>query len=320
MNVLITGGSGFLGSNLSNFISKKGFKVKILDNFSRNMHKNINSEIELINCDVRDSESMIKYSKDTDIFIHLAFVNGTRYFYEKPELVLDVGIKGILNSIECINAHNIKKFILASSSEVYNEPNQIPTNEKEEIKIPDVLNPRFSYSSGKIISEILTINSANHKDIDKIIFRPHNIFGKNMGEEHVIPELIKKIYFASKYFTENSCTIEIQGSGSQTRAFCYIDDAIDQIFYLIENGKNNNVYNVGINNEIKILDLAKKIASILKIDINFKITEDKIGSASRRCPDINKIINLGYDLKNNFDNGLTYTVEWYKRYYLNKNV
>ena len=195
MNVLITGGSGFLGSNLSNFISNKGYRVKILDNFSRNMHENINPEIELIDCDVRDSENLIKHSKDTDIFIHLAFVNGTRYFYEKPELVLDVGVKGILNSIECIKKHKIKKFILASSSEVYNEPNQIPTNECEAIKIPDVLNPRFSYSGGKIISEILTINSVNDKEIDKIIFRPHNIFGKNMGEEHVIPELIK-IYIA----------------------------------------------------------------------------------------------------------------------------
>ena len=320
MNVLITGGSGFLGSNLSNFISKKGFNVKILDNFSRNMHKNINSEIELIDCDVRDKDNLIKYSKNTDIFIHLAFVNGTRYFYENPELVLDVGIKGILNSIECINTHNIKKFILASSSEVYNEPNQVPTNENEIIKIPDVLNPRFSYSSGKIISEILTINSANQKEIEKIIFRPHNIFGKNMGEEHVIPELIKKIYIASKYFKENNCTIEIQGNGSQTRAFCYIDDAIDQIFFLIKNGKNNNVYNVGINNEISILDLAKKIASILKIDLKIEITENRIGSAKRRCPDIEKIINLGFNLENNFEQGLISTVNWYKEYYLNKNV
>ncbi len=320
MNVLITGGSGFLGSNLSNFISNKGYNVKILDNFSRNMHENINSEIELINCDVRDLDNLVKYSKDTDIFIHLAYINGTRYFYEKPELVLDVGIKGILNSIECIKTHKIKKFILASSSEVYNEPNQIPTNENEIIKIPDILNPRFSYSGGKIISEILTINSANQKDIDKIIFRPHNIFGQNMGEEHVIPELIKKIYIASKYFTQDSCTIEIQGNGTQTRAFCYIDDAIDQIFFLIENGKNNNVYNVGINNEITILDLVKKIASILNIKINIKNSKGIIGSSNRRCPDINKIINLGFDFKNNFDEGLVSTVEWYKKYFSKKNV
>ena len=181
MKIFLTGGSGFLGSNISNYLSNKGHQVISFDNSYRNSNQEINSNVQLINGDIRDEKYLIEKSKNVDVFLHLAFINGTRFFYEKPDLVLDVGIRGILNSLEAVRKNNIKKFILASSSEVYNEPLKIPTSEEEPLKIPDIHNPRFSYSGGKLISEILTINSLNNTDITKIIFRPHNIFGENMG-------------------------------------------------------------------------------------------------------------------------------------------
>ena len=319
MKVAITGGSGFLGSNLSNLIASKGHQVKIIDNFYRNSDQYINKNIEIFNCDIRNENSLIEYSKDADVLIHLAFINGTKYFYEKPELVLDVGVRGMLNSINAIKKNKIKKFILASSSEVYNEPINVPTSENEMIKIPDINNPRFSYSSGKIISESLTINSLNNIEVEKIIFRPHNIFGPKMGEEHVIPEIVKKIYMASNKFKDLKCSIEIQGDGSETRAFCYVSDAINQIFFLIENGKNNNVYNVGISKEISILNLINLISDILKIKDKIINSNIKLGSAKRRCPDISKIKDLGYKLNDNFHDGLISTVLSYKEYYLKNN-
>ena len=83
-----------------------------------------------------------------DTIFHLAFINGTKYFYEKPELVLDVGLKGALNSLEAAEKHKVGTYILASSSEVYQQPENIPTSESERAIIPNVLNPRFSYAGG----------------------------------------------------------------------------------------------------------------------------------------------------------------------------
>ena len=151
MQILITGGSGFLGSNLSNHLSEKGHEVIIFDNHYRNKNTDLNDQIKIIESDIKNEKKLIEQSKNIDVLIHLAFINGTKYFYEKPELVLDVGVRGMLNVISAIKENNINKFILASSSEVYNEPNKVPTDENEIIKILNITNPRFSYSSGKII-------------------------------------------------------------------------------------------------------------------------------------------------------------------------
>ena len=225
---------------------------------------------------------------------------------------MDVGIRGILNSLEAVKKNNIKKFILASSSEVYNEPLKIPTSEEEPLKIPDIHNPRFSYSGGKLISEILTINSLNNTDIT-IIFRP-TIFLVKIWVKSTSYQRFQ-IFISSDKF-QKECKINIQGNGLQTRDFCYVDDAVEQIYYLIQEGINNNVYNVGVNKEISILDLIKNISNILKIKIDVSHSKLKIGSTSRRCPDTNKIETLGYQYNNNILDGLNKTVNWYKDYYL----
>ena len=114
--------------------------------------------------------------------------------------MLDVGIKGTINLLELVLKNKNKAFYYASSSEVYNEPDKIPTNENIKLMIPDPQNPRFSYGGAKLIGEILTINYLKKSKTKFNIFRPHNLFGPNMGFDHVIPELIKKIYSASKKF------------------------------------------------------------------------------------------------------------------------
>ena len=150
---------------------------------------------------------------------HLAFINGTSNFYKRPKLVLDVGIRGTLNLMDSINKNkSIKKFIYASSSEVYQNPYSFPTKEEVDIKMSNTFNPRYSYASSKILGEVMTYNYLRN-DLKKFIFRPHNIYGPCMGFEHVIPETIKKIYFASNKLKNKNITINIQGSGKETRSF-----------------------------------------------------------------------------------------------------
>ena len=148
---LVTGGTGFIGSNICKFLLSKGYKVKIFDNNYRGNFKkikNIKEKIEFIEGDIRNKKLLNKACKNVDAVIHLAYINGTKYFYTKPVLILDIAIKGALNIIEACISNKIKELYLASSSEVYQTPDKIPTDENETLRIPNIYNPRFSYGGG----------------------------------------------------------------------------------------------------------------------------------------------------------------------------
>ena len=133
------------------------------------------NNLNFIQGDIRNINELSKAMQDIDIVYHLAFINGTSNFYQKPGLVLDVGIKGMTNIIDLIPNSKVKKIVLASSSEVYQTPINIPTSEIVECKIPDVMNPRYSYGGTKIINELMLLHHHKLKDVrkqflDRIIF------------------------------------------------------------------------------------------------------------------------------------------------------
>jgi len=301
---LITGGLGFIGSAIAKDLIKKNNSVVIIDNEFRkkNSSQLFSSNCKIYKSDIRNKKSIIKTIKNIDAVIHLAFVNGTNFFYEQPKLVLDVALKGIINILEICEEYSIPEFFLASSSEVYQEAPYYPADEKVPLSIPDPLNPRYSYAAGKIISEILLLNTNFFNRF--IIFRPHNIYGPNMGYNHVIPEIITKIFKAKK-------TITIQGSGNHTRSFCYIDDFVKGFSFLLQKGKHKNIYNIGTEDEVKIINLIKKIISISGKKLNIKKTKEKFGNVNRRFPDIRKIKSLGFNPETNLESGLKETFNWY---------
>ena len=308
---LVTGGLGFIGSNICKLLLKKGYFVISIDNNSRTNRKNnkiTSSKIRYIKADITNKNSLDKIKKKIDGIFHLAFVNGTKYFYERPELVLKVGIEGIINTINFAKKKKIKEFYLASSSEVYQSPKFIPTDEKEVMKVPDAYNPRYSYGGGKILSELIAINYGRLFLKKLVIFRPHNVFGPNMGNEHVIPEIINKINLSKK---QNKKFIKIQGSGKETRTFNYIDDFIIGIDVLMKKSKGFHTYNIGDKYEISINKLASQIMKLMHV--NYKIKHEKLkkGSTLRRRPDIKKISRLGYKPKTKLIDGLKRTINWY---------
>ncbi len=317
-NILVTGGTGFLGSALSIRLVDLGHNVTVFDNNSRGSVSKIESILDKINYiegDIRNIDDVKNALGNCDTIFHLSFVNGTKFFYENPGLVLEVGLKGALNTLDCAKSSGLDTYIMASSSEVYNQPTIIPTNETERAIITDIKNPRFSYAGGKLISEILTMNYLKDTKIRNLIFRPHNVFGPNMGFEHVIPDLLKKIFIASDGWVSKKCEIKIQGTGDETRAFCYVSDAVDQLICLMENGKKDELYNIGMQKEKTIKSLIQDISNILSIEINIDISEVLSGSTSRRCPDITKIKSIGYEETDNYYTGLENTILWYKNYY-----
>ncbi len=301
---LITGGLGFIGKSIAlSLLSKNNF-VTIADiNFRK---KNINDlkhkNLKIYNIDIKKKTQLKRISKNIDTVIHLAFINGTNFFYEQPELVLDVALKGIINIIEICKENSIKEFFLASSSEVYQNAPRIPTDEKVPLVIPDPFNPRYSYAAGKIISEVVLLNCKYFKR--SVIFRPHNIYGPNMGYNHVIPEIIVKAFRSNK-------KIIIQGNGTNTRSFCYIDDFVSAFNILLKKAKHKNIYNIGTENEIKIINLVKKIINISGKKLIIQKSPETKGNAKRRCPDISKINKLGYKPKITLSSGLKNTFKWY---------
>ena len=312
---LITGGFGFIGSAIVKKLSiQKNYKVIVFDNLSRKSRnfKKVKN-VKYIFGDIRKIDNLRKCFKNKiDGVIHLAYINGTSSFYKIPCDILEVGTKGIINLLDlCINS-KVKEFYLASSSEVYHLPKKIPTNEDESIKIPDVHNPRYSYSGGKIISELFCIHYGKKYFEKMVIFRPHNVYGPNMGTEHVVPELIQKI----KDLTKVNKTIKIKGTGLETRSFIYIDDFANAFDLLLKKGKHLNIYNIGNSDQISIKTLTKKILNILKLKAKIKSSKIAKGGTTKRCPDINKISKIGYKKKISLDLGLEKSINWY--YYGNK--
>jgi len=317
--ILVTGGSGFFGYELVKELSKQN-DVIVLDNNLRGNFRKFKGlkNIKTIKCDITKNNLVSKLKKVDEVY-HLAFINGTENFYNHPEKVLEVGVKGIINIIDFIKSKKVKNFIMFSSSEVYGTPNKIPTNEKEMIKIEDIFNPRFSYSAGKIISESMTINFLRNSNIKYKIIRPHNIFGENMGLKHVIPQIIYKMFYSSNKFKKNNAKIKIQGNGNETRSFCYIKDAVKQTIFISDKIKENGIFNVGFTKETKIKDLIKEIDKILKIKTNIKSGKIKKGGTLRRCPDQRKLFGFK-KFDNNFIKGLNKTVDWYKNFFLKNNI
>jgi|SRR3990167_3399035 len=309
MKYLVTGGTGFIGHHLVIRLIEDGYNVRVLDNDFRghiNSLKDYRKNFEFIKGDIRNQDLIKKSCKNINRIIHLVAINGTEIFYQIPEEVLDVGTRGIINIIDGAIKYNCELFV-ASSSEVYHLSSIIPTPETVPLVIPDPYNARYSYSGSKIISELYTIWLGGKYLPKAIIFRPHNVYGPNMGNEHVIPQFIKKFkeLEGNEFF--------IQGTGKETRAFIYIDDFIDALLLIINKGQHKETYNIGTENEITIEKLVHQMAQYFT-DKQIKIIPGELqkGGTIRRVPDITKLRQLGFWPSVSLDEGLKKTIEWYK--------
>jgi nucleoside-diphosphate-sugar epimerase len=306
---LVTGGTGFIGSSIVRYLVSKGMNVIIIDNNQRGSFdrlKDIKNKIKFIKIDIRDRSKIIKITKNIDTIIHLAYVNGTEFFYSKPEVVLDIAVKGVINILDAAIKNNVKNFFLASSSEVYQQPKIIPTPEEIPLIVPELSNPRFSYGGGKIISELLCQHFGKKFFKKMIIFRPHNIYGPDMGYQHVIPQLINNIKSSFK-----KKKIVIQGTGKETRSFTHIRDFIQAFDLIMARGRHLNVYNIGTSEEISINRLANLIMKKLNIKLKIIKSPIKKGSTLRRLPDINKIKKLGFKQKIKIFHGIDDMIKFY---------
>jgi UDP-glucose 4-epimerase/UDP-glucuronate decarboxylase len=322
-NILITGGAGFIGYHLAKRLVASGHRVTLLDNFFRGK---ADSELksllkhedccELVTGDLTGVEVFEKLHHDYSQVYHLAALMSVKYATEIPHKMLRDNIISTINILDWFAKKGTGKILLSSTSETYStgiHPLPVPTPENVPLVIDDVFNPRYSYKGSKIVSEMLFASYARAYNIDMSIVRYHNIYGPRMGYEHVIPELSVRILNREEPFKVFS--------PEQTRAFCYVEDAIDATLKVMSCPQaRSQIVNIGNDTEeIKIKDLAVRLLDIAGYHPAVEYLPPPSGSPDRRCPDINKLKKLtGFQPAVSLNEGLSRTFMWYESRYKDK--
>lgn len=311
MRVLVTGGLGFLGGGVTKALRDRGHDVLVFDDASRGSRRNLEElslDVPVVAGDVRDTTAVREACRTVKVVVHLAAVQGTGTFYAAPDRVLDVNVTGVLNAARACAEAGVRRLVFASSSEVYGVPAVIPTPEDSPLVIPDVLNPRFSYAGSKVIGELVVINYARQLGFEYTILRYHNVYGPRMGWDHVIPQFIARLERGEEFV--------VQGSGRETRAFCYIDDAAEGTLRATESpAAANEVFNIGNpEKEWSIDELVALLSEVSGKRIESRHVPLAAGSTPRRMPDISRARRLlGYEPRVTLRDGLARTYAWYAR-------
>ena len=282
MELLLTGHKGFIGSHYYNLI-KKNNEVCVVD-------KILGGDL----CDKSITETL----PDVDVVIHMAATNGTKLFYKIPTEVSFNNTIPTFNLIERYKGTNTK-FVFTSTCEIFNGAIDdglypVPTDENVPVMFKDVINPRWSYSLPKALGENVVANSG----LPWLVIRYFNIYGPGQ-KDHFISEFVERVAKGEYYL-----------KGDDTRSFCYVQDAVNITHHLVEH-VNNEIVNVGKQEEVKISDVARTIMDIMGVDPNkLEIMPGPVGSAKRRCPDTSKMLRLtNYEYLFNLKDGLKLTVE-----------
>ena len=304
MNILVTGGAGFIGTNLVEKFIDKQHNVIVIDNLLTGSKKNLehffNSEnFSFIEFDVQNH---IEVAEDLDYVLHLASPASPKAYAQHPINTLKAGSIGTINTLGLAKAKNAK-YLLTSTSEIYGDPLVSPQPESYWGNV----NPngtRSMYDEAKRFAEAAVSSYNRIYDLDTRILRLFNTYGPKMkiNDGRVVTNFIHQA------ITGNDMTI--YGQGNQTRSFCYIDDTVSGILKAMESD-NSEVFNIGNPNEITILQLAEKIIELTnsKSEIKFvKLPED---DPMQRKPDISKANNkLDWFPEVSLEDGLKKTIEW----------
>ena len=305
--VLITGGAGFIGSHLCDFLLEKGYYVICMDNFITGNKENIkhlmrNRKFRLIEHDV---SKYIKVGGKLDYILHFASPASPVDYLDYPIQTLKVGSLGTHNALGLAKSKKAV-FLLASTSEVYGDPLVHPQKKGHWGKV-NCVGPRRVYAEAKRFAEAITMAYRRVHKIDTNIARIFNTFGDRMriNDGRVVPNFI--------YQALNNKPLTVYGNGEQTRSFCYVSDLIEGIYKLMISQLNEPV-NFGNPKEMSILDFAKKIIKLTGTKSRIAYKELPIDDPKTRQPDISKAKKeLGWEPKVGLDEGLKKTIDFFKK-------
>ena len=297
MRVLVTGGAGFLGSHLVDSLVELGDEVVVLDDLSRGHRSQIDSSARFVQGDVRSSEDWEKACQNfkPEVIHHLAAINGTRRFHKEADLVVDVNVNGTRLALEFAKRHS-SRLVFYSSPEAFGEQENMPlANDSDSRFTPAHLHQRHSYGASKHIGELLCQFEAR-KGLDVRIVRPFNVYGPRLhGDEN--GQVVSMMMEASP--------IEVHGDGLQTRSLTWVGDVVEALIKVsTQKGLEGQAFNLGSTDEISMIDLATKIASLRGVEIVF--TKPNNGDSKRRLPDISMNTAIDWVAKTSLDEGLSH--------------
>jgi len=302
---LITGGAGFIGSHLCDYLLNKDFKVICVDNLITGSLENIKhiSKGDLIYLNYNITES-IEIKENIDFIFHLASPASPIDYLRLPIQTLKVGAMGTHNILELAKVKRAK-MLLASTSEVYGDPKINPQNEDYWGHV-NPIGPRGVYDEAKRFSEAITMAYQRQQGVDTYIARIFNTYGPRMKikDGRAVPSFICQ--------SIEKKDITVFGDGSQTRSFCFISDMVEGIYKLI-NSYYHLPINVGNPEEMTILELARKIIHLSGSRSKIVFQDIPVDDPKVRRPDIKKAVEiLDWKPKTSIEKGLTKTINWFR--------
>lgn len=317
MRVCITGGAGFIGSHLAEKLLEIGHEVCVIDNLSTGRKKNIshllsNENFDFFQTTIMNEPVLEDLIIQSDMVYHLAAAVGVKLIIEKPVETIETNIRGTENVLKYANKGK-KKILIASSSEVYGKMPHIKLIESSNRQYGPTTAHRWSYASSKAIDEFLALAYYKEYNLPVVIARFFNTVGPRQVGKYgmVLPTFVKQALTGKP--------ITIYGDGKQSRSFTFVGDCVRSIMDLMGTDKSiGQVFNIGNDKEITIVDLAQRVKEKAKSSSEIKYIpydeayESGFEDMERRCPDNSKIKKLiGYSPSKELDEIIDLTIDYY---------
>ena len=307
---LVTGGAGFIGSNLCEAILSMGYTVRCMDNLSTGKYENIepflvNPRFTFLKEDIRELEACMEAVKGVDYVLNQAAWGSVPRSIEMPLLYEEINIRGTLNMMEASRQNHVKKFVYASSSSVYGDHPVLPKKEGQEGKLlsPYALTKHVDEEYGRLYKVLY--------GLDTYGMRYFNVFGRRQDPEGayaaVIPKFIKQLM--------NGETPTINGDGRQSRDFTYVDNVIEANLKacLAPSEAAGEAFNIGAGGREYLIDVYYELCRALGKDVEPNYGPDRAGDIKDSNADISKARELlGYDPEYDFAKGIALAIDWYK--------
>ncbi|GAA2394803.1 NAD-dependent epimerase/dehydratase family protein [Dactylosporangium salmoneum] len=316
MKTLLLGGAGFIGLHLARRLVDDGHEVSIVDDFSRGRNDVELTELShgpllgVQHGDLTDPATWQRLPHGWDQIYLLAAVVGVRNVEADPARVVRVNTLAALHMLDWLAGG--ERVFFASTSEVYAGSVDagiapVPTGEAVPVTIGDVTAPRYAYAASKLLGEAALLHGARAKGFEAVVGRFHNVYGPRMGADHAIPEMTLRALRGEHPF-------RVPGAG-QTRAFCYVDDAVEAMVRLMACPQAaGRIVHIGDDTaETNIADLAKLVLRVTGSTADLEPAPGAAGAVTRRCPDLSLLRALtGYQPAVPLEEGVRRTVEWYR--------
>lgn len=307
---LVTGGAGFIGSNLVETLLKKNYKVRVLDDLSQGKQENVdmfldNENYSFIKGDIRDLNTCLLATQGVDFVLNQAAWGSVPRSIEMPLLYEEINIKGTLNMLEASRQNNVKKFVYASSSSVYGDEPNLPKQEGIEGNLlsPYALTKRTNEEYAKLYTKLY--------GLDTYGLRYFNVFGRRQDPNGAYAAVLPK--FITQLLNDQQPTIN--GDGKQSRDFTYIENVIEANLKACVASTEfaGNAFNIAYGGREYLIDVFNSLTKALEKDIKPIFGPDREGDIKHSNADISKAQKmLGYDPDYSFDRGIMEAINWYK--------